>query len=358
MLDFINKLFKKEDKLRIYGCYDEHDENMFGSQVIAGPVTTADLTNKDFKTADFSELIDQKATDFCVACSGAYAKEATENVGKMSWAGAYALACKSIGYIPDYGMSISYMMDARCRYGIPEEKYYPYDASKSKIKIANWNNLPQSALDNASTHKDKSYFILTIPNGWSKFDTWRAYLNKFRDKKIVVNTGVNSHAVTLCEQRTIDGEIRLGGPDSYGARGLTYPIGITMNGWRYFTKAEIARFFSGYIGFDMDKTLAQLLNAYNGKAVKIENDSKCWLIKDGKRRYIRNEAIAWANNTLLYNDSNVETILPEELDSIPVGNPMTFKEGTLYPVVQRMLEKTSKMTQAEVKTLLEQLNNQ
>lgn len=350
---FLRKLIKEEKPY--FGCFDEQDERTFGAEVIGGQVEKSDLTDKDFKTCDFPDLIFQDWTDFCVGCSAAYSKQATENKGMMSWPGAYALACKYIGYIPEFGMGIITMMKARCAYGIPEYYLYPFDTKKTKVQLANWNNIPPMAIKNALEHRDKSFFIINVLPGWSKFDAFRAYLNKFKDDKVTINTGINNHAVTLCEQKTINGELRIGGPDSYGQHGLKYPIGITINGWRYFNKKEVVNFFGGYIGTDMSRTLAELLVAYTGKAIKVENDSKCWLVKDGKRRYIRNEAIAWANNTLLYDDNFVIVVKEEELNSIPVGNPLTYTEGQNYPIVQRVLEKAATMTPEGIKKLLEDL---
>ncbi|MCK5867712.1 MAG: hypothetical protein KAG14_04870, partial [Mycoplasmataceae bacterium] len=338
MFKFLLKLFKTNKEINTNGCYDEVDERNFGSEIIAGHVTREDLTNKDFSTYTFKDLIYQAWTDFCVGCSGCYSKQAHEQRGMMSWVGAYALCCRLLGYVPQYGMSILVMMKTRVKYGIPEEKYYPFNSNKTKAQLANWRNMPASAIANALTHRDKSYFVVTIQPEWSKFDTFRAYLNKMKDDKVTINTGADGHAITLCEQKTINGELRIGGPDSYGMKKMNYRLGISINGFRYFNAYEIAQFFSGYIGSDMERTKAELLNEYNGKAVKVENDNKCYLVTGGQRRYLRNEPIAWAHGTLLYNDQYVHLVSEDELDMIPVGDPMKYKEGKFYPIVQRMLE--------------------
>lgn len=355
-LNFIKKLFKINKKINIKGCWDEIDERNFGAECIAGQVTENDLTDKNFKTVNFDDLIDQDITDFCVACSGAYAKEATEGK-KMSWAGLYALSCKVLGYIPSFGMSILAMMKARVKYGIPEEQYYPYIKSKYKNNLANWRNLTKEALDNAYRHKDSSYFQIKVPNGMSKFDAFRGYLNKLKDKKVVINTGADSHAISLCGQKTINGELRIGGPDSYGNDNkIDYRLGVERNGWRWFNKHEVSQFFNGYIGNDMPREIAELLNEYNEKAVKTSDSNACYYIKGGKKHKLNNEAIAWAFNTLLFHPNNVYVITEEEMNLIPEGEPMKYKDGPMHEVVQRILEKTATMNQEGIKKLLEDLN--
>jgi len=344
--------------LNIHGCYDEVDERTFGAKVIAGNVTRGDITEENFKTFAFKNFINQDWTDFCVGCSGAYAKEASELKGQMSWVGAYALACRYIGYVPPYGMSIINMMKARIQYGIPEEKFYPFNSRKRKSEMANWKNLPPEAIENAYSHRDKSFFVLYSPRGWDRFDTFRAFMNKLRDKKIIVNTGVDGHAVSLAEQKRFGDERRIGGPDSYGLKDVKYRLGISVDGMRYFNRAEINQFFNGYIGLDMDRTLAELLNKYDGKAVKVEGNPQCWLIKDGKRRDLKNEATAWAYNTLLFDPHNVSTLEEAELRMIPEGSPVLYKNGEFYPIVQRMLEKVSTMSEAGIRKLIEDLRNQ
>jgi len=353
----LNLIFgKDQNQINTNGCFDEIDDRNFGAEIVAGQVTKNDLTDKNFKTANFTQLIDQGWTDFCVGASGAYAKQSSEGRGLMSWCGAYALACKYLGYVPKYGMSILVMMKVRCKYGIPEDKYYPFLKNKTKAYLANWRNMSVEAIANAYTHRDKTYFMINIPYKWNEFDTFRAYMNKLTKEKIVINTGADAHAISLCEQKTINGEIRIGGPDSYGLKNLKYRLGISINGFRYFNKYEVNQFFHGYIGLDMDRHLAELLNEYNDKAVKTHESNTCYLIKNGKKNELKNEYIAWAHNTLLFDPNFVIEIKEEELDIIPMGEIVKFKDGENWQIVQRMLEKAKKLSNARIDELLRELN--
>jgi len=358
MLNSILNLIFGKKEINTKGCYDEIDDRNFGAEVIAGQVSKSDLTDKNFKTADFNTLIDQEWTDFCVGASGAYSKMATERKGMMSWVGAYALACKYLGYIPKYGMSILVMMKARCKYGIPEHSYYPFITGKKKSWLANWKNLSPSAIANAYTHRDKSFFMINIPYDWNKFDAFRGFLNKLKNDNVVINTGADAHAISLCAQRIMNGEIRIGGPDSYGPKGLKYRLGITENGWRWFNKYEVNQFFNGYIGLDMDRALAELLNEYNEKAVKAPGNPTCFLIKNGKKCELKNEGVAWSHGTLLFDPDFVFEIKKEELDLIPLGPRVKFKDGKNWQITQRILEKAKKMTPEGIDKLLYDLNNQ
>jgi hypothetical protein len=338
MLSLIKKMFGiAKEKIQIY---DETDARNFNSSVIAGQITREDLTEDDFLTFHPIEKIDQGSTDFCVGCGKAYAKEATEGM-PMSWSGAFALCMKQMGYITDWGTSILQMMKAGKNHGVPERSIWPYRADKGRNWNADWKNMPDSVITDAKFHRDQSYFEVDVPWGWDEFDAFRAHLNKFKNKKIVIQSAVDKHEVTLCGQKKIDGEIKLVGIDSYGERSIKYRIGQSINGWRYFSRAEANLLATGYFSFDIDRTLAELLNEYDGKAVKIQSSPDCFVVKNGQRHNLQNEFVALAHGCLMYDPNNVYTIAEEELKRIPEGAPAKFREGQNWQLVQRILEKTN-----------------
>jgi hypothetical protein len=325
---------------RVPGLIDEKDPRNFGAHVIAGRVTRDDLTDEDFSTVLFDELIDQKNTDFCVGCGEAYAKEATEGM-KMSWAGAFANTCRYMGSIPSWGMSILTMKKAAVQYGVPERGLWEYDGNRDRS--ADWTRMTQEVKDNAVRHADDSYFEVSPESGLDQFDTFRAYLNKFRTNKVVIQTGVDGHNVTLIGQEKVNGEMKLYGPDSYGNRSLKYRIGSSVNGYRYFSRWEANQLFTGYMSFDMPRSLAELLAKYDGKAVKLEAIPECYFISEGKRHLLKNEAVAWSYGTLLFGDDNVFVLTYDEMNLIPIGEAASFDGGKNAPIIRRLLEKTNRL---------------
>jgi hypothetical protein len=337
---FIIELLKSWFYPYKYGLIDETDERDFGAHLIRGHVSKSDLTDKEFRVATVI-LIHQGSTDFCVGCSRAYGAQATE--GKlMSWAGAYAMSCKILGYIPKYGTSILSMCKGAVSYGTPEEKYYKYSAVKGRNWFANHNNISKEGYDNAKKHKAQSYYRIYEPWGMDRFDTFRAYLNKFKDKKVVIHTGVDGHAVTLLGQKKKDGEMKIYGPDSYGKTSKNYRIGKSIDGIRYFNRSEANQLFQGYILFDMERELAEILKEYDGKVIKLEDSKKCYLVQGGEKRYIPDEDTAWSHGHLLapYDGAKlVETVDKSDFDKIPDGDNLKFEGGKNEFIVRRIKEK-------------------
>lgn len=339
-MNILKKLFTYYILRRpIPGLYDETDSRNFGAKYIAGAVTKNDLVDGDFQTCRV-DLIHQKFSDFCVGCGKAYDKQASEGM-KMSWAGAFALGCKAQGFISDYGISILQVMKGAVKFGVPEIDKWPYTGNRAHD--ADWTQMPKDVLDNAYLHRDASFFEIEPQIGFDQFDLFRGYLNKFKDRKVVIQTGVDNHNVTLIGQVEHNGELCLFGPDSYGTHTCAYRIGKCVNGYRYFPRNEANQLFRGYMSFDMPRSLAELLVKYTGKAIKLEDNNDCYLVKDGKKQLLRNEAIAWAHNTLLFGENYVFVLTPEEFNQIPTTIPVKFEDGANHEIIQRILEKLGKL---------------
>lgn len=338
LAQFFNSLFvKKRD-----GLYEEEDPRTFGANILRGKVLKSDLIDKDFSLFE-PTLINQEDSDFCVGESRNYGAQATEEDLEPEYSGAFAFAVsKYWGDIYAFGTSILAMCKGAIKYGVCRRGLYEYKRGKRNY-YANPANIPQEALNNAKNHKAGSYFKIYSQYGWDKFDLFRAYLNKFKDKKIVIHTGADAHAITLIGQKTINGELKLFGPDSYGEKNIWYRIGKSINGIRYFSRSEANQLISGYMVIDMEREKAELLATYNNKAIKIKDNKNCFLVKSGKKCLLKNEVIAWSYNTLLFDPSYVSILPKEDFDKIPTGEPLQFKSGKNWQIIQRILEKTNNL---------------
>ena len=327
------KLFEKiVDYLRYGnkkdGLIDEVDERNFGSRAIYTP-KREDLVDETFIVFNPTPL-DQYDSDFCVGYGGAYVAEATE--GRVcSGAYLFAMAKKLSGEYLRYGTSILKMCRARQKFGVCKKELYDYKKGKRNY-YANWENIPQEAHEDAGQHKSKAYFALDIPWGWTKFDAIRANLWHFRDKKVLIDTGNNGHKITIIGYDKPKNALIA--QDTYGDR--TFNKGI-----RFIGEWEANRMFTPYFQIDMARALAELLVQYNGKAVKLKDDNECYLIYNSKKRHLKNEVIAWAHNTLLFDPNFVYEISKENFDKIPTGEPAKFKDGKNWQIVQRILERTN-----------------
>ena len=344
MWKFLRTIYYRfKDRNRKFGWFQEVDERNFLGKNIAGQITRADLNDHPFVNFDIAELINQSWTDFCVACGEAYGAEGTEGM-PMSWAAAFALYCRRIGFVSPYGASILQMLMARKQYGIPERSVWEFKPENGRDWNADWKNLPADVLTNALLHRAGSIWEAQRPDGWDRFNTFRAYLWKFRDKKIAIQTGTDGHNITLIGQKfhPLSGELCLYGPDSYGAEDRNYRIGRSFSGWRYFNRTEANQLPAGNFAFDIERELAELLNTYNEKAVKVIDNPDCFIVRNGERHSLVNEYIALANNCLMYDPNNINIISEDEMNKIPLAEPMKFKDGQYWSLVQRILEKLNK----------------
>lgn len=310
--------------------YDEYDPNAFGADVVAGEVTRDDLTDKDFQTITLLEWVDQRWTDFCVGAGRSYGGQGTEK-RVMSWRGAFALGCKYLGYIPGWGISIMAVCMGAVKWGTPEKELCKFDWTKTRNWNADWRNISGEAMLNAAKHKQNSATVIKIQPGWDKFDTFRAYLNKFKDKKIVIQTGVDGHNCTLFGQKVISGEIKIYGPDSYGRKDKNYRIGKCVDGIRYFARSEVNQLFNGYIVFDIERELVELLNQVNNKGIKLEGNPDVYIVYNGQKHLLKNEFAMWCWDIRDFPEPQDVFVLPEyEFNKIPEGAEAIYYEGPRY----------------------------
>jgi len=326
---FINYLKYGKYGKKLFYLVDEIDERNFGSDAVYKPVRE-DLVNQDFIVYDPIPQ-DQYDSDFCAGYSGAYAAEATEGM-QLAGAFMFALAKKVAGSINGFGTSILQICKARYNFGVCRKELYDYKPGW-RDWFANWNNITPEAYKDAYSHRSKAYFQLIVPYGWDLYDAIRAYLWHFKDQKVLIQTGRDAHAATIIGYSVSRGLI---GRDSYGAR--TYEEGL-----RYFNRKFANGLFTPYFSLDMERELAELLVEYNGKAVKVKDQKDCYLIQDGEKRLLSNEAVAWSVGVLLFSPDNVYEIPQTDLDKIPLGSPVSFDEGKNFPIIQRVLEKLDRL---------------
>jgi len=323
------------------GLYEEDDPRTFGAKVLRGQATKYDLVDKDFQIFE-PELVDQLDNDFCVGESRNYGAQATEEDLDFYYSGAFAFAVSKFwGDWRAFGTSILAMCKGAAKYGICRRSLYEYKKGKRDY-FANPANITAEAYRNAELHKAESYFKIENQTGWDKFDLFRAFLYKFRDKKCVIHTGVDAHAITLIGQKKVNGESKLFGPDSYGKINTDYRIGKSIDGIRYFNRWEANQLVNGYMLLDMPRSLAEILVRYNEKVIKLESDVKCYLVRNGKKHYIPDEKTAWSHGFLLApydNGKLAEIITKEDFEMIPDGDNVNFTGGINEWIVRRIGEK-------------------
>lgn len=326
-IEWLKKLFNKnfipEDK----GFRDEVDERNFGAEVLAGQVTKEDIPKDDFIVFD-PILKDQKDSDFCTDYSLSYAREATEGV-QLSPCFNFAQVKNEDGDL-SWGSSPLKMCKSAVKAGIPEIEYYDYKERGKRDYYATWKNVPEEAKKNAELHKAQSYFQINPPIGWDKYDTILAYLNKFRNQKLLVLTGVDAHAVTAIGKKGNWIVCK----DSYDRTNINYRIGFYNKGYRYFTRDEANQLFTGYMITDMPRNLAELLVKYNDKAVKVKDNPDVYLVKEGKKCLLKNEYYAWSYDIKLWEDVNV--ILKDDFDFIPTGEPLKIDGGKNWKIMMEI----------------------
>jgi hypothetical protein len=327
------KYGKKRD-----GLIDLHDDRNFGSNVLFKP-TAEDIKASQAKTFIVFDPspIDQLDSDFCVGEGSAYEADATEDFegasGQGSGAFVFACAKKLSGQlINSYGISLLSGGKARAEYGICKKELYEYKKGMRNW-FANFNNIPAEAFKDASKHKLASYWEVSVPWTMSKFDSITAHLWHFKDKKVLIASGNNSHRITIIgynKERDC-----LVCRDTYGLR--TYDKGIRLIG-----RTEASTLFTPYFGLDMERGLAEILIQYNEKIIKTADSNKCYVVRNGAKHYVPDEKTAWSNNYLLapYDGVKlVEIVDKADFDKIPNGDDLKFEGGKNEFIIRRIAEK-------------------
>lgn len=339
MIELIQKIIdyikhgKKKD-----GLVDITDDRSFGSRAVYKP-NKADLEEakkKSFIVFDPKKQ-DQLDSDFCVGFGSSYEADATESFDGESKQGSgayvFAMAKKWSGAsLNSFGTSLLAGCMARVKYGICSKEKWDYKRGRRNY-FANHHNIPKEAHLEAKDHKAESAWQLDIPWGWTKFDAILATLYHFKDKKVLIGTGDKAH------RRTIIGYDKerdcLINCDTYGTR--TYE-----KGWQYITRTRARTLFTPHFVLDIPRNLAEILVKFNDKVVKTKNSNNCYFIEGGKKRHIPDEDIANAHGFLLAPHDHgklTEIIRQQDLDMIPKGDNLQFKDGKLKWIMKRYSER-------------------
>lgn len=339
--------YTKHSEFRGAGYVEGFGSNDFNAEKVVGTITKKDLIDEDFKTdGDILFLIHQRWSDFCTACQVSYEAMKSENK-KVSWSGMFKLIMKSLGYLTKFGSSIKDGCKARIKFGIPEQEFDTFQENKSRNDNANPENLSNEALKNAKLHEGESY-VKIIPNKLDTFDSIRVWLNTYRKKNLYIKGGIDGHAWGVDRQYILKrdnkyifndikitgddlikaglkiGEMYLIGPDSYGEESKNYRLAKSINGWRFWNRKQMNYNSYAYFTLDIPHSLAEILNEYAGKVVKGSGE-KVYLIKNGKKRWIRDEETAWVNLISLWYE--LVEITDSDLDLIPEGEIMRFENA-------------------------------
>ena len=205
-----------------------------------------------------SPVKDQLDSDECVAFSASDLLEQTE-IETISPDWLFAKAKQLTGSYLGFGLDPKYLAKVATSLGAIEQKVAPFSLEeKGRDFVANWNNWPSTLDEAAKIHKQRSYFWV---NG---FDEIRAVLQQqkkhvqvgvyWQDEWIGNNIvpeyswgqkKINPHAISVTNQRNIDGKLYLRVKNSYGKnRG--------DNGYYYFPKSQADNFIFGLAYIDLD----------------------------------------------------------------------------------------------------------
>lgn len=225
--------------------------------------------------------------------------------------------------------------------GIAEEKLYP-EVHKPEITFEQYIDeslVPENVRYNRELHKSESYFSV---NGFDKIrdtlyqrgvpvvtsSTWYKGDNNMSPDyimKMPSGKNVGGHAFCVIGWKTVNGIVYLIVVNSWG------------NGWGdnglFYIDEPIAstRLNSGWVTVDIEKDLAKILQKYSNKIVKEINKSNIYLINSGKKQLFPDEFIFWSNG---YDFNNVVIIDKEDLDLIPIGEPIAFNYDATYTTKQ------------------------
>lgn len=314
-------------------------------------ITPKPLHNDDFIVGEV-EILDQKKSSQCVGFGTALTKQHHEKE-KLSPTGLYSIMKNLIDKNNGWGSRLDSGMKCLVKYGCPEHKDFPYDASKSRSFILDKRYIIPLKLS-AKEHKSRTYFQVYPVPGMSPFNAIRSAMITYNER---VNTGIRwnrsydklftdhsgimpdptgkwayGHDIVVVGQKTTNNVLRLAFANSYGKR-------FGDDGLFYMTEAQVNRQlnYGGLISLDIERSLAELLMTYKDKAIKAEDNVDVYLVKDGKKCLFKNEYYCWAWNIKLWED--IIEIPKEELDNIPTGEPLKLEDGSHWKIMRELATK-------------------
>lgn len=264
----------------------------------------------------------------CVSQAYARQKEAQE---KVSISARYNHSyCKLGDGYPHEGTYLRTSQKVGVDYGAAEEKLYPEPGPEmSYAEYTDVTLIPENVEENAKGHKAQSYFSV---RGWNEF------MQMMFQHDSPIQTGCqwykNDNAIDDCGIFPQAGGSLIGGHsfDIIGWKLIgnkTYLIMVNSwgniwadNGLAYISQEVFPRLYDGWMTVDIKLDIAILLQKYNGKNVKVEGNPDIYFISNGSKHSWVDEMVWWSNGN--YFAGGFLIIPKEELDIIPLGEPMTF----------------------------------
>ena len=223
----------------------------------------APLHDRDFTVSPVLEMKDQRETDFCVNFALASIREDTEKVVLAPEYGA-AKTKQIEGSHLSFGADPKDALKAVINYGSLEVRVCPFKVGdRDRNFLADWTNYPAHLDEVARVHRGKSFFKI---DGWRDFfDSCRGVMQMqgasiltgmywqtewdFAPGGVIADKAkldeINPHAVKICGQKTINGQLYLVIQNSYGE-------GVGDKGFFYFPRSVVNKFFFGYAILDLD----------------------------------------------------------------------------------------------------------
>lgn len=321
---------------------DERDFSLGG----LGLKPPAPLHDNDFRIYE-PAVEHQKSSDFCVSFATTTHKEKQEGK-QLSPAGLQNIIKNRIDGNQAWGTSLQSAMKALVKYGCPTEADFPFKWNKGRNWLLDASHT-NSLINKAAPYKSETYFKVDMnPNTFINYRSamitynecivsglkWNTAYDKIGSDGILpepTGRATYGHAILIVGQKNINGKLYLDCLNSYGES-------FGDKGHFYVNKDLAARIlYYGFISLDIERPLAEILEKYNGRAVKSDKTVDVFLIQDGKRRLFKNEWYCWAFGIKLWED--IIEIPKSELEKIPKGDPIKIDEGKFWRIMMEIAKK-------------------
>ena len=232
------------------------DNRDFKAEKVFGSISLFEIPNIDFIVSEPIRIKDQKETDYCGGFAGSSVSEAQEGV-ELDPLYLFSKAKQIQKEWESWGTDLRSIAKAIVKYGTIEQKDSQYDVDKERCFIADWKTWDILLDEKALIHRKRSFFNAGGHN--NTFDSIRASLWQYRNKKCLVLTGVVwesewtnapygkipkekggalfGHAIAIIGQKIIQGE-------PYLVAQLSNGTDIGDNGLFYFPKEVVNRTFN------------------------------------------------------------------------------------------------------------------
>lgn len=237
------------------------------------------------------DIKNQGDTDFCTAFAFCAASELQEGV-VLEPSYSFAMTKSIEGSHESWGADLRVAAQSHVKVGALEERESPYHLSNKQPEfLRNPECWPVNLMEKAAKHKKKTFF--SVVGAYDHFDTIRAAIYKFRDKRQAVVLGVEwgwaFDDVYITELKRGGGHALccLGWQDDYLVIQNSYGVAWGDNGVNYIHRSVInpnVDRFGAFMLVDIDRDTAQYMLDNNIK----DTDGTLIAIIKALARFIRN----------------------------------------------------------------------